>query len=45
VSGELIEFKTQLARAEEAEAENQAVIRTGETVSLAMNEEIDIISI
>lgn len=42
---ELVEFKTELARQEEAEAENQAVLHTGATADQAMDEEIEVISI
>ncbi len=44
LGGELMEYKTQLARAEEAEAENQATVRTSQTTALTM-EEIEAISI
>lgn len=42
---ELVVFKTEIARQEEAEAENLAVQSTSETADKAMDEEIEIISI
>lgn len=42
---ELVVFKTDLARQEEAEAENLAVQSASETANKAMDEEIEVISI